>query len=857
MAIAKHTDERQHSSRSLILKAPLSGLVYDLSEVPDPVFAQKMVGDGISIDPTTDTLIAPCDGKVIQLHPSHHAVTLRSPEGVEILMHIGLDTVMLRGDGFEPLVKEGDQVVHGQPLIRFCADKVALNARSLMTEIVITNGELVDRLIPSQGRIQERDDTLLEVVLNESASEQSEQTETASMALLSSNPVLVPNPTGLHARPSATLAKLAKESGCDVLLEYNDSQVNAKSVVALMGLNVPFGASVIIHAAGQNAEQTIATISQAIVDGLGEEVNQAAEATAPAEPEEASLLLPKQQQADQLEGVAASPGLAIGQLYVIQPEHFDICETASESDAEQQKLLQGMTEADNQLAELAQSWKDKGDAERAKIFEAHQELLTDPTLREAADQLISHGKSAAFAWRQTVQTQADSFRQMDNPLLQERASDLHDVGNRVLRIMLGMPTDGPALPENSILIADDLTPSDTANLDKNRVVGFATVQGGSSSHVAIIARAMGLPAIAGIDPEAMKQQNGTKAVLDGQQGVLKLNVTEQALAEIRQRQQRATERQQAALAAKEQPATTQDDHNVEVVANIGGIKDATKSVEVGGEGVGLLRSEFLYLDRVTEPTEQEQYEIYRDVLLELGPERPLIVRTLDVGGDKPLAYLPLPEEENPFLGLRGIRIGLDRPTLLRKQARAILRASEHGRIRIMFPMIANLAELRLAKQVVEEERVKLGVEPIEIGIMVEVPSTAVLAEQFAPEVDFFSIGSNDLSQYTLAMDRGHPKLAAFVDGLNPAVLSLIKMTADAAHRHGKWAGVCGGIASDPQAVPLLVGLGIDELSVSVPVLPEIKAQIRQLSLADCQTLATQALALTDAKEVRALVPVVD
>jgi phosphocarrier protein FPr len=855
MANLKQTQAQgQGSTQSLILKAPMNGLIYDLSDVPDPVFAQKMVGDGISIDPTSNVLTAPCDGEIIQLHPSHHAVTLRSPEGIEILMHIGLDTVMLRGEGFEPLVKAGQMVSHGEPLIRFCADTVALKARSLMTEIIITNGELVERLIPAAGRIEGPQQVLMEVVLKQASDNQSCDDKT-TYPLISSQPILVPNPTGLHARPSATLAKLAKDSGCDVLLECNDTQVNAKSVVALMSLNVPFGASVIIHAAGRTAEQTLEAISQAIRDGLGEDVQQAA-AEVVAEPQEASMLLPKQQQENILEGVAASPGLAIGQLFIMQPERFDICETADNKQAEQSKLADAIAQAQSQLEQLAAAWVAKGDSERAKIFDAHQELLADPTLTDAAEVLLNAGKSAAYAWQQSVENQATAFSKMESQLIRERAADLRDVGHRVLRNLLGLPSNGIELPENTILVADDLTPSDTANLDKSKVLGFATVQGGSSSHVAIIARAMGLPAIAGIDPRAMEQANGTQVVLDGQAGTIRLNVTTEQLADIAARQEAAKTRKEQALLNAHAPAITRDQHQVEVVANIGGIKDATNSVTMGGEGVGLLRSEFLYLDRVTEPTEEEQYEIYRDVLLELGPERPLIVRTLDVGGDKPLAYLPLPEEENPFLGLRGIRIGLDRPTLLRKQVRAILRASVHGRIRIMFPMIATLNELRLAKQIVEEERVKLGVDPIEIGIMVEVPSTAVLAEQFAPEVDFFSIGSNDLSQYTLAMDRGHPKLAAFVDGLNPAVLTLIKMTADAAKRHGKWAGVCGGIASDPQAVPLLIGLGVHELSVSVPVLAEIKAQVRGLSLSQCQALAAEALKLSDAKQVRALVPAV-
>ena len=293
---------------------------------------------------------------------------------------------------------------------------------------------------------------------------------------------------------------------------------------------------------------------------------------------------------------------------------------------------------------------------------------------------------------------------------------------------------------------------------------------------------------------------------------------------------------------------------MEVAGNIGGLAEAEQVSGLGGEGVGLLRSEFLFMERSTAPNEDEQFESYKAIAAVLGPERPLIIRTLDVGGDKPLVYLPIPREDNPFLGERGLRIGLDRPEILRTQLRAILRASAFGKVRVMFPMVGLLSELRDAKAILEEERQRLGVGPIETGIMVEIPAAAIMAAQFAREVDFFSVGTNDLTQYTLAMDRGHPKLAPKVDGLNPAVLRLISWTVEAAHAQGKWVGVCGGIASDPQAVPLLIGLGVDELSVSLPTIPSIKAQIRGLRRHECQALARRALTLENGADIRALCP---
>jgi phosphocarrier protein FPr len=372
--------------------------------------------------------------------------------------------------------------------------------------------------------------------------------------------------------------------------------------------------------------------------------------------------------------------------------------------------------------------------------------------------------------------------------------------------------------------------------------------------VAILARSLDIPAVAGIDPRALALPNGSAVILDGSRGELRTNPDPALVERIGAAKERMAAKKAADLAAAHEPAITADGHRVEVVANIGGLADAEKGMALGAEGVGLLRSEFLYLDRATAPSEDEQAEIYASIARALSG-KPLIVRTLDVGGDKPLPYLPMPREENPFLGIRGVRIGLDRPEILRTQVRAILRASRGNRLRIMFPMIATLDEIRSVKGLVEEERAKVpGADPVELGIMVEVPSAAVMARQFAREVEFFSIGTNDLTQYTLAMDRGHPKLAARADAMNPAVLRLIAHTVEGASAEGKWVGICGGLASDPQAVPILVGLGVHELSCSVPAIPAVKAEVRARSLVDCQALARQALEQDSAADVRSLVP---
>jgi len=442
---------------------------------------------------------------------------------------------------------------------------------------------------------------------------------------------------------------------------------------------------------------------------------------------------------------------------------------------------------------------------------------------------------------------------LTNALLAERANDLRDVGGRVLRILTGVTAEVATYPANTILIAEDLTPSDMATLDRTKVIGFCTVAGGATSHVSILARSMDLPAIAGTEPRVLELTDGTAAILDGTKGKLRLNPSPEAMEQTRQRQARLKERRAAELATKDEPAITKDGHRIEVAANIGSLEDAEKGIQMGAEGVGLLRTEFVFMEASSAPTEAEQTQIYSDIARALG-DRPIIIRTLDVGGDKPLPYLPMPHEENPFLGERGIRMCFDRPELMRNQFRAILRSAQAGNVRVMFPMIVRTEEIQMAKAVMEEERQKLGMPPIPIGIMIEVPGAAVIADQLIREVDFFSIGTNDLTQYTLAMDRGHPKLAPYVDALNPSVLTLIGMTARAANNAGKWAGVCGGVASDPQAVPLLIGLGIKELSCSIPAIPSVKAQIRALTLAECQRLAEQALQQPTAAAVRNLVP---
>ena len=844
------------SLSNLRIIAPLAGILVPLDQVPDPVFAQKMVGDGISLDPISDELLAPVSGTVTQLHNAHHALTITTEEGIEVLVHIGLDTVMLRGGGFSPRVKIGDKVQVGQPVIGFDADHVARNARSLLTEIVVANVERVARMTPATGMVEAGRSVILELTLKDDgaggqgAAGITVADAAAPGAEAQSDGIPLPNPAGLHARPAAVLAGAAKTFSSQIHLIRGNDKVNAKSLVAIMGLSTKQGDVVTVKATGPDADKAVAALASLIAEGCGEKPG---EAPQPAAETAATTARAFPTDANEIAGVPASPGLAIGQIFQYRHDVVEVDQKGGASADERRKLDAALAEAGTQIEELKGHMRD---ASKAKILDAHKELLEDPDLVNLALDGIAGGSSAAYSWREAFTRYAKQLEGLDNPLLRERATDIRDVGRRVLGLLAGVKQEKIEVPQDAILVAEDLAPSDIASIDRTRVLGFCTTSGGATSHVAIIARSFGIPAICGIDESALHLDDGAQVLLDGGRGMLRRNPNEAEVARAREQIARIAERRREELATAMQPAQTRDGHRIEVVANIRNADDALAAVAAGGEGVGLLRSEFLFDERDQAPSEDEQAKSYGAVAEVLGRGRPLIIRTLDVGGDKPLSYLPLPKEENPFLGLRGIRVSLDQPEMFRTQLRAILRAAPLSDLHIMFPMIATLEELRAAKRILAEEQAATATETsaaasVKVGIMVEVPSAAVQADILAAECDFFSIGTNDLTQYTLAMDRGHPKLARQADGLHPAVLRMIKLTTDGARKHGKWVGVCGGIASDLIAIPVLIGLGVKELSVTVPTIPAIKAAIGRLSLSECQALADEVLALGTAEQVRA------
>lgn len=841
------------SAPTLILLAPVSGVMTPLADVPDSAFSERLAGDGAAIAPESEVLLAPCRGVISQLHEAGHALTLTTPEGLDILLHIGLDTVQLNGQGFSPLAAPGDAVEAGQPLVRFNLAFLAGHAKSTLTLMLVTNSELLFSMRAASGLVQAGHSPALVLSLAAPpASEAASNTGAPSEHEAASPPIAFTQHSGLHARPAAALAAEARKYSADVTVSCGDRSANAKSVASLMALGVKEGDLVTVRAVGADANDVVAA--------LGALLETKSDAAAAQQPDPADLPrgAPDLQRGtpatpDLLRGAPASPGLTAGFARQWRPANPDLPEQGGGREAEEKALAAAIEAARKELDDLADKLADQ-DEERAAIFMAQRGLLDDPELFEEARDCLAKGHSAAFAWREACDAQAAMLASLPDPLIAARAEDVRDIGRRVILRLTATAEPCAAMPESTILIAEELPPSVVASLDSATVPGFCTVKGSASSHASLLARAAGIASVAAIEKRALLIADGTPVLLDANMGLLKLNPDAAALEQVRKARAKAEAEGKLQLLEAQRPAVTLDGARIAVTANIAGLADAEAALAAGADGVGLFRTEFLFLEQGDAPPEEKQAAAYARIAKLLGPQRPLALRTLDAGGDKPLPFLELPEEGNPFLGLRGYRVSREFPALFSAQVRAALKAAPYCRLSLLLPFITSVEELREAKQVLRREQKALGVTAsIPLGIMVEVPSVALLADNLADEADFFSIGTNDLTQYTLAADRGHPKLSGAADALHPAVLRLIAMTVEGARRFRKPVSVCGDIASDPEAAPLLLGLGIDSLSVPAAAVPSIKAVVRGLDLADCRSLAADVLTMLTAAEVRSYI----
>jgi phosphocarrier protein len=824
-----------NNNNAVTLSAPLGGPVLALGDVPDEVFASGAMGDGIAIDPLNDCLHAPCDGVIIHVARTAHALTIRADNGAEVLMHVGIDTVELNGEGFALLVKDGARVSNGQALIRFDLDRIARQCKSLVSLIILTNSERFE-LRSMAGQTVKLGEPLLHIAERSAAPIQTSVDNSADEASAS---VRITHRGGLHARPAALVRKTAQGFSSTAHLHFGDRSAACDSLIGLMGLGIGEGDEVRVTCRGKDANAAL----QALITALSAAIKEAHHTPVVVAPRRANT------ETGVLQGVCAAPGLVCGPLFRLTGIELPADTWQHSADEQLQRLNTALEHVRAEILATLDHARQRKHVEEEDIFAAHLALLEDPALLDAATGAIEHGSAATHAWRDAIQAQCAVLQALGKPLFAERSNDLRDLQQRVLRALLG-ETWHFELPAGAIVSAHELTPSDLLQLSAQGVAGLCMAEGGATSHVAILARGKGLPCVVALGADVLDVPQGQRVVLDAANGRLELTPSDARHAQVHQVREAQNLRRQQQQAQAQEPARTTDGVHIEVAANVASSSEAQVAFENGADGVGLLRTEFLFVDRRTAPDEQEQRQAYQAVLDAMG-DKSVIIRTIDVGGDKQLDYLPLPVEANPVLGLRGIRMAQVRPEVLDQQLRALLQVSPLERCRILLPMVSELDELLQIRQRLDELCLELELtQRPELGVMIEVPAAALMAEQLARHADFLSIGTNDLSQYTLAMDRDHAGLAARVDALHPALLRLIAQTCAGAAKHGRWVGVCGALASDPLATPVLVGLGISELSVSPLQIGEIKDRVRHLDAAQCRHLSQSLLDLSSAKAVR-------
>ena len=839
----------------LQLLAPLSGWVLPLTEIPDAVFAGGMAGDGVAIDPTGDSLHAPCDGVVVLMGSARHALTLRASAG-DLLLHVGIDTVAMGGAGFTLCVRDGEQVRAGALLLEFDLDEIVRRAPSAITPVLLVGARAGQ---VSQRRLARRvlvGDPLFEIVSDRATAGvrngavAGTVTQIAQASTGLERVFRVAFDHGLHARPAARVAAALAGIDSHVAFKAHGREADARSPVAMMALGVRRGDIVTVTASGSGAAAALAALESVL-----ERISETTHAASPAPVSEHSAATPKSHATvnplspgARLDAVIAARGLAAGAAAPLVDSDPSIGTAHGDASVERARLSAAIDAVGARLRGMGAS----GQGARRGVLEAHEALLSDPGLRLRALAQLEGGASAGAAWRESLRNAAASLAALSDPRMAERRADLLDIERQVLRVLNGDPIDAAInLPARAIVLATELLPSQLLSLDATRLAGVCMAEGGATSHVAILAASIGLPMLVAAGPAVLSIAAGTPLVVDAERGQLLVapSADEQARvsAVIERRARQHAEDQSAAG----QPALMRDGARVHVYCNLGAVAEAAPAVTAGAEGCGLLRTEFLFLDRAQAPDEDEQLAVYQAIATALDG-RTLTIRTLDAGGDKPLAYLPQAHEDNPALGMRGLRTSLARPELLDAQLRAIVRVAPPGQCRVLLPMVTELDEVRTVRKRLEAISAALAVPAPKLGIMIETPASAVLADQLCAEVDFLSIGSNDLSQYTLAMDRLHPTLAARLDAVHPSVLRLIAGAAQAARARGIEVGVCGALASDAAAVPLLIGLGVRELSVVPAQIPRIKHLLRTLASADCEALAQRAVAAPSASAVRAL-----
>lgn len=817
--------------------------------------AQQMVGGAgkCAIAAGIDDPENPFGTDVMQVYQAIESVY--SDDGVVVFMDLG-SAVMSAEMALEFLAEEQRKnvILCEAPLVEGAIAAIVQAATGANIELVLAE---------ARGALAAKTSSLVNTpIYNVSTSETPQVSPHASdnQEFTREIHLTIQNSMGLHARPAAKLVTIASRFQSKITLRNitnNSDAVNAKSINQVVTLGVRNGNKIAIAASGLDADEVLAALQELVKANFGEEVGEQETILGQNSIAPETVKNKGEKLQNCLFGIPASPGVAIGKVTIYQPAFVTVEQQKTENpQVEWQQLQAAISTARHQIQILRNQISATAGEEEAAIFDAHLLCLEDPVLIQRTRQLIFQDTFiAAAAWKTVIDETVASYEAMSDLYLKARAGDVSDVGQRVLRSLVGTVPTTLDLQEPAIVLATDLTPSETAQLDVTKVLGICTVLGGANSHSGILARSLNIPAVLGVGAELLRLENGTLIAMDGETGQILLQPDEQQLNELQIKRDEGLATVQALKTVAQQPAITRDGNQIKVMANILTVGDATIALDNGAEGVGLLRSEFLYMERLIAPSEEEQLEVYQAIASTLSPH-PLIIRALDIGGDKPIYYLNLPQEANPFLGWRGIRSLLDFPDILKTQLRAILRASYQHPIKLMFPMVSSAREIRAAKEILATAKTELRTEGIqfneslEVGIMIEVPAAVVMADKLATEVDFFSIGTNDLSQYVMASDRTNPKVANLADAFEPAVLRMIQQTAIAAHKANIWVGVCGELASSPLATPILVGLGVDELSMNSSAIPAVKAVISELTMEEAQAIAHAVLELDSADAVK-------
>lgn len=851
--------------------APLSGRVVGLEQIPDQVFSQKMLGDGFGIEPNEYKVVSPFAATVIAIPNSKHALTLKNKSGLEILIHVGMETVALQGKGFTLLVQEGQEVEAGTPLLEF--DPFVLierGATSLISAVVFTDTEnwqiqqsKIDR------EVKAGHDTLFVVSAKyfpptsqepPFESEADSQNDTLCMQ------AMVINPQGIHARPAAIFATAAKQFASEIKILGGRRVANAKSPLSLMAADIPWGSSITIEACGEDRKEAVNTLLQLLAQGLGETPRPI---VAIAETTNANEAKGKPDVMREQKGLTAAAGFAVGEAFIYSLPRPEIRKKSKGRSEELKILEQTLQACESEITSLIARVRKQSAQENLQdiidILQAHLALLTDEDLLQETKQHILSGFSAPAAYANVVESKLTILQNLPNPILAERAIDLKDVEYRMLQKFSSANKKSMLVEEilfnahdhAQILIAEDLTPSEFIKLtfSQSVIAAICLVKGSPGSHTSILASNAGIPMIVKLGEQILNIPEKTSLIVAADTGTLKISpaIQEYTLA---QKEMKVRKKNWPLLLKKAQEPVSLKDGFVPVVAgNCESPTSAAKAFSAGADALGLVRSEFIFSKENQPPYEETQFSFYSQIM-QAAQGKSVVFRTLDVGGDKPMPYLPLPRENNPLLGLRGIRVSLfsgqSGEDLFRSQVRAILRLQPYEARKILLPMISDISELIAAKKIIEEERKNLHVPSAEVGIMIEIPSAALMAEELAKSADFFSIGSNDLSQYVLAVDRTNSLLSDKLMGIHPALLALINITAKAANKAGIPAALCGNLASHPQMAALLLGLGIYELSMAPPMIPLVKETLRQKTLVECEALSARALQAKSKEELQKL-----